>query len=748
MSHLWHKPAKPRAKLSDRITWNGTGESFLAFKQGIEGHLLQVGAGYLLHSHFQYYYKDDPAKCQKAVYYFSDNPIWEHHEQSCYQIRFDKEYFYGVLVTAMRNISNKTILKHTNDKDGILAWMELKEDYDYDGSAQLRMEHLDKLIHTPYSDSQPDGLAGYIDQFMTAVNEIEIIQEEDYPDTLKKRYLLSNIRGMQGAPHLLQTCWDRVDWTFEEIATYLRKNSKNIEFLPSNRQSTMTSSTEKVVATVKAHLTLQETINLFENVAKDSSVFVAYQSFNTVSLRESLQIHTDIWKQLGPTIQGKIEKIKADLHAKRAAKQTPPCGEKGSIPAQTSSMRKTNKAKFMELERTSMAALCEKLSDMTNVYNAEDTDDEELYRYAYTSVVTPSADEDDTMMIRAHLEYTQESDKHYGISDSGADSSILGKYAHVTAYTGRYAYLVGYDPITSRSAKIPIVSGYIKVMAHCNLPVILEVHEAPFHSTSPITLISEYQARDFGTIIDSVSTKHKTIAGTFGTQRMVISPDLHIPFVDRGGLMGFEILPWQHGDEERYKIFSITRNAKWTPRRHLKESNHIDAGVLLSSTSSEAQMVDKHTVLDASSPPAPNINIPDSKFQDAQQDDGPTLSNKHVLDEPDLLAHGHVSPMPPASIPRPTVVPRTSKDTYSGCSPFSLYCLHKGIDTSIAYYPVKGKMDYPSVGYSSEYSPPEQRTLVNVPTKSKKTEPIQDVVPKVKGIRGTPPPFLPILNLN
>ena len=198
--------------------------------------------------------------------------------------------------------------------------------------------------------------------------------------------------------------------------------------------------------------------------------------------------------------------------------------------------------------------------------------------------------------------------------------------------------------------------------------------------------------------------------------------------------MGFEILPWQPGDEERYEIFSITRNAKWTPRRYLKESHHIDAGVIWSNANGEAQPVNECAVLDASIPPAPNIDIPDSKLQDAQQNDGPTLSNMHDLDEPDPLAHWHVPPLSSASLPRPTVVPRTSKDTYSGCFPLSLSRLHKGIDTSIAYYPMKGRMDYPSVGYSSEYSPPEQLTLVNVPTKSKKTEPIQDVVPKVKGI--------------
>ena len=178
-----------------------------------------------------------------------------------------------------------------------------------------------------------------------------------------------------------------------------------------------------------------------------------------------------------------------------------------------------------------MAALCEKLADMTTLENDYDTDDDECMRMVHVCSIL---DDDTPITIRAHLEYTQSGDKYYMISDCGANSSILGKHAKVIGYTGRHAYLVGYDPNTTRSSKIPIVSGYLKVMSQVNVPIILLIHEAPYNATSPITLISEYQARDHGTIIDSVSSRHKTIHGTYGTQRMMVSPDVYVPFVDRG----------------------------------------------------------------------------------------------------------------------------------------------------------------------------------------------------------------------
>ena len=83
-----------------------------------------------------------------------------------------------------------------------------------------------------------------------------------------------------------------------------------------------------------------------------------------------------------------------------------------------------------------------------------------------------------------------------------------------------------------------------------------------------LSLLSEYQARDYGTIIDSVSRRHKTISGSYGTQHMLVSPDVYVPFVDRGGLMGFEILPWIEGGEDRFEVFTITSDARWTPCRY------------------------------------------------------------------------------------------------------------------------------------------------------------------------------------
>jgi len=67
-------------------------------------------------------------------------------------------------------------------------------------------------------------------------------------------------------------------------------------------------------------------------------------------------------------------------------------------------------------------------------------------------------------------------------------------------------------------------------------------------------------------VIDSVAKKHRPVYGNQGTQCFHISQDLHVNFEDNGGLMGFEILPIEDGDEEICEIFTITTPVRWHPK--------------------------------------------------------------------------------------------------------------------------------------------------------------------------------------
>ena len=81
------------------------------------------------------------------------------------QAIYDRQYLTGILLSATVNVQHKTILKHEETQDGILAWYEFKQDFEYDGCQELRLEQLELLAQKPFSNKEPGGMASYIDKF-------------------------------------------------------------------------------------------------------------------------------------------------------------------------------------------------------------------------------------------------------------------------------------------------------------------------------------------------------------------------------------------------------------------------------------------------------------------------------------------------------------------------------------------------------------------------------------------------------
>ena len=83
-------------------------------------------------------------------------------------------------------LQHKTIFKYEDSLDGIMAWQELKSNYEYDEFRKLRLEQLEALIQVPYSNSDVEGIATYIDKFQVTYAELAAIDPQDYTDSKMK----------------------------------------------------------------------------------------------------------------------------------------------------------------------------------------------------------------------------------------------------------------------------------------------------------------------------------------------------------------------------------------------------------------------------------------------------------------------------------------------------------------------------------------------------------------------------------
>jgi len=136
------KPAKWRNQTS-KIKWDGLPSSFRKFKKEVEGYLIQVGAGYIVKEQFL------DAYSKLGIGYLKTDVFWKSHEISHPQAYADCKFLYGLLMTATSHMQNKIIIKYHDSQDGIMAWIEFKREYGYEGSKDLRIEYLEALVRNP-----------------------------------------------------------------------------------------------------------------------------------------------------------------------------------------------------------------------------------------------------------------------------------------------------------------------------------------------------------------------------------------------------------------------------------------------------------------------------------------------------------------------------------------------------------------------------------------------------------------------
>ena len=152
----------------------------------------------------------------------------------------------------------------------------------------------------------------------------------------------------------------------------------------------------------------------------------------------------------------------------------------------------------------------------------------------------------------------------YAISDSGADSCILGNQATVISYTGNMAQIIGYDSSAAPLTLIPIVSAYIKVIDNFGNVIIWLIHQAPYLETSTTNLLSEYQLCAIGTIVDSCYDEHEAQLGIMGTQSITLfGDDGHkavVPLHNISATIATQIYQLEPGDEKHYPIHTLTKN--------------------------------------------------------------------------------------------------------------------------------------------------------------------------------------------
>ena len=106
----------------------------------------------------------------------------------------------------------------------------------------------------------------------------------------------------------------------------------------------------------------------------------------------------------------------------------------------------------------------------------------------------------------------------------------------------QFANVTGFDEEAAKKFGLPIVSAVLKTVNTEGKEIMIRANHLIFNATSPHTLLSTYQMRELGVIVDDVSKRHLKDKDTNGTHSISFPSQGHsINLTTRGALSTFHV---------------------------------------------------------------------------------------------------------------------------------------------------------------------------------------------------------------
>ena len=551
-----------------------------------------MGMGYVLSDEFKAYYDAFGINCASDPDFYNVIPI------TMMQLKSDKEFLYGVLQSATQNYNNHHVMANRNTRDGFKTWFNIKKDNEHSGSTNIKLEELETHIHTLYDPKMFNGIGDYLTQFQSWIEELKTLPIEDdhdvssYTSNWCKRKLLTNLSTDPDLNHLVSQCYLNKDWTFLDSVMHIKvrglAEARSRDRMRGIKRIQHTKTEPMALESPADKKRVMKTIN---SMISESGTYAVYKTLQSQTLREQLNIPDLIWNELEPELRRQV------IEARRRAREkitndhndAKPTQSSSIIPDQYPSMKSNVKQTMSEFVEDLVDDINDMMIDDPDLSEEDDEDAMELQPFVarmtnfhFQDVTSKemitsgeqqdtSPNEDNTLKnttgillfngtawggshtttprfdtgLSTIVNNLRTKSTPFGYSDGCADVCVIGNNGVFTEFDPfRTASLIGFDPAKARSDKLKIGTGWLKAESNVpGCPVILKIHEAVSNPTCDTTIISEYQVRERGYIVDSVATKHKKSEHEHGTQRIQLNDVVHLPLVDLGGDHGLQTSP-------------------------------------------------------------------------------------------------------------------------------------------------------------------------------------------------------------
>jgi hypothetical protein len=164
-----------RQVLPSKVIWDENIGRFEVFRNNIEGHYGQIGAGNLFDSSFQEAYLEWSVDCYVD---FLDEVYSASQIKKDVRTLYGASYgaLYGALLIACQSCVGRRILMENRDKQDVIpSWCQLVQQYETDGNRNVRIKKLGSVINTVFHRNYREGLMKWIQDYEEAFTELYLL---------------------------------------------------------------------------------------------------------------------------------------------------------------------------------------------------------------------------------------------------------------------------------------------------------------------------------------------------------------------------------------------------------------------------------------------------------------------------------------------------------------------------------------------------------------------------------------------
>eukprot|EP00978_Attheya_sp_CCMP212_P007688 scaffold17875_cov63-Attheya_sp.AAC.1 len=517
--YLFRKPRLLTA-LPALVSWNGNVKTFSTFHAQFKGHLRMRSLSYLFDTTFRDYYL-----AKKLIHAITCQAGYD-AKLTFDRLSQDSSFLYGAIQQAVASSPTVLLSINSTSNDGIGLYFGFIQKYEFGGSTTLTRTRLMAQANVAYTTNYPGGVRQFVDDKVTAFHTLKEMDSSLFTTDQSK------ITGLHDSFQQSTETWSYA----QEIRGCTDYANKALDSL--NNHITIEEHSNRHAA----HFSQVHRVP--NDVDYDDEANILLVNFRNVPA--GLQLHQDLRNVLSrDTLRLIVQERNDHLEGPNTAEQssyrynrTPRDPRPPAVIGRQYEGNANATANEEEEDEES-----EEVTTLRNVLNTKEIDNLTGLLADYQGSIR---------QVRVSLDYYNinlsiSSDNLYVTAiNNGADTCVIGKGWHIIHYLvgangkQRKANLVGYDPTSTRTNGLPMVSASCITQLN-DEKIMLIVNQAVYNESQALTLLSEFQLKHNDWIVDMTHKKHKSYNSSgFGSQQME-KEDTVIPFQLRSCLMTFNI---------------------------------------------------------------------------------------------------------------------------------------------------------------------------------------------------------------